>query len=134
MTSEPGRWNHLDPYEQRYLKPLMQAYDEIMAMTEDITTILESLHSEQKFMKALQLCQSIVEDKCKPSTNPCEAIHLFCEVGKDPLNLLSLSEQYAKEIKRAEIAVEEYARTIDNWKVGNCPFGVKDHCKSFVNF
>ena len=84
--------------------------------------------SEQKFLQALKICQSLVTVKLKPSNLPCEAIQLFCEVAKEPLELLDLCRQYDSEIKPALKAIADYAASVDNWKHGDCPFGVKDHC------
>ena len=84
--------------------------------------------SEQKFLQALKICQSLVTVKLQPSNLPCEAIQLFCEVAKDPLELLNLCQQYNSEIETALKAIADYAASVDNWKHGDCPFGVKDHC------
>ena len=35
----PDRWQHLNPYERRHLKLAMQAYDEIMIETQDLSAI-----------------------------------------------------------------------------------------------
>lgn len=84
--------------------------------------------SETKFLQALDICQSLVTVKLKPSNLPCEAIQLFCEVAKEPLELLNLCQQYKSEIEPALKAIADYAASVDNWKHGDCPFGVKDHC------
>jgi hypothetical protein len=69
----------------------------------------------------------------QPSSYPCQAIHLFCEIGTEPENLLELNALYADQVLIAKKSIEKYARTIDNWKTGNCPLGGKDHC-NIVNF
>jgi hypothetical protein len=89
--------------------------------------------SEKQFLKALSLCQELVNFKCEASNLPCEAIELFCEVGRQPSELLKFSEKYPMEVEQAKKAVEQYARSIDNWLLSNCPFGVKDHC-NILNF
>ena len=89
--------------------------------------------SQKKFIKALELCQSLVALQRQPSEVPCQAIELFCEVAKEPFVLLRLSEQHTAEIEKAIVGISEYAGSVDNWKVGNYPFGVKDHC-NILNF
>jgi hypothetical protein len=84
--------------------------------------------SREQFLQALQLCQSLVNFLRKPSPYPCEAIELFCEVGKSPTRLLELVSEYEAEVIQADRSVESYARSIDNWKGEDCPFGMKDHC------
>ena len=84
--------------------------------------------SEEKFLQALEICKSLVTVRRKPSTLPCEAIEIFCDIAKEPLELLHLCERYASEIEPALEEIANYAGSIDNWKHGDCPFGVKDHC------
>jgi hypothetical protein len=88
---------------------------------------------EKKFLEALDLCNSLSEFARQPSSYPCQAIHLFCEIGTEPENLLELNALYADQVLIAKKSIEKYARTIDNWKTGNCPLGGKDHC-NIVNF
>jgi hypothetical protein len=88
---------------------------------------------EKKFLEALDLCNSLSEFARQPSSYPCQAIHLFCEIGTEPENLLELNALYADRVLIAKKSIEKYARTIDNWKTGNCPLGGKDHC-NIVNF
>lgn len=88
---------------------------------------------EKKFLEALDLCNSLSEFACQPSNLPCQAIHLFCEIGTEPQSLLELNALHSEQILIAKKSIEKYARTVDNWKTGNCPFGVKDHC-NIVNF
>lgn len=83
---------------------------------------------EKTFQQALRLCQSLLDYKNQFSEVPCQAINLFCEVSRDPCLLLQLSKKYPKEIIDANEAVEQYSRSIDNWKGKDCPFGLKDHC------
>jgi hypothetical protein len=148
MSSSADKWIHLDFFEKRCYQNRIQAYDQIMATTDDLLTIsscyqipLEQVQQakdyafgsgvsrlEHQFIKALKLCQSLNEVKYQSSTLPCQAIHLFCEVGKNPSSLLLLSEKYGEELAIAKTVIEQYARSVDNWKVENCPFGVKDHC------
>lgn len=91
--------------------------------------------TETTFLQALEICQSLVVLKCKPSSLPCQAIELFCEVGKEPSVLMSLIEKYQDETQKAFTAVWEYAVTLDNWRIDDCSlgFGVKDHC-SILSF
>jgi hypothetical protein len=84
--------------------------------------------SEQKFLQALEICKSLVTVKRKPSNLSCQAIELFCEIAKEPSDLLHLCEQHTSEIEPALNAIADYAASVDNWKAGDCPFGVKDHC------
>ena len=35
----PNRWAHLDPYERKYVRKIVIAYDEIMQLTEDVAAI-----------------------------------------------------------------------------------------------
>jgi hypothetical protein len=44
MTLDPNRWQHLETYEKRYLKSAMQAYDDIMLQTQDISVISQHYH------------------------------------------------------------------------------------------
>ena len=88
---------------------------------------------EKKFLEALNLCNSLSEFACQPSNRPCQAIHLFCEIGTEPQSLLELNALYSEEILIAKKSIEKYTRTVDNWKAGDCHFGVKDHC-NIVNF
>jgi hypothetical protein len=83
---------------------------------------------EDKFLQALEICQSLNEFKCQPSSLPCDAIKLLCEAGKSPDQLLALANQYREKVAQADLALEAYARSIDNWKFGDCPLGVKDQC------
>jgi hypothetical protein len=46
---------------------------------------------------------------------------------------LELNTLYSEQILIAKKSIEKYTRTVDNWKAGNCPFWVKDHC-NIVNF
>ena len=96
-----------------------------------------SQSQEQKFIQALNLCQSLVAVKYEPSSLPCQAIELFCEVSKEPSVIIDLLKRHSKKVKSAFDAVDEYARSADNWRVkgNNCSlgFGVKDHC-SMLSF
>jgi hypothetical protein len=84
--------------------------------------------SEQKFLQALAICQSLVTVQKQPSHLPCEAINLFCDIAQQPDELLHLCQKYSEAIKPALEEVANYAASIDNWKYGDCPFGLKDHC------
>lgn len=44
----------------------------------------------------------------------CEAIALFCEIAKQPLDLLHLCKQHRSEINRALEAVTDCAGSVDN--------------------
>ncbi|WP_071189464.1 hypothetical protein [Trichormus sp. NMC-1] len=146
--------------------------------------------SDQKFVEALDICQSLIDFKYRPTNLTYQAIELFCEIGKNPFELLELCQKYSsngvdensklrltqitrnrgyrynkhllfssvhprglsflsKELKElfspktfqrsSKIdkicqIINEYATSIDNWRV-DCPlgFGAKDHC-SFLSF
>jgi hypothetical protein len=84
--------------------------------------------TSEKFLQAVEICQSLATVQCQRSTLPCQAIHLLCEVAREPGDLLNLCQQHHAEINTALIAITDYAASVDNWKAGDCPFGVKDHC------
>jgi hypothetical protein len=90
--------------------------------------------SEQKFLKALDICQSLINFKYHPTNLTYEAIVLFCDVAENPLDLLKLCEKYDQDIENLCQIIEEYGTSLDNWRV-DCPlgFGIKDHC-SFISF
>jgi hypothetical protein len=87
---------------------------------------------ETKFIQALDYCRSLVKLKGTPSNFPCKAIELLCEVGQYPSILLDLIDKHTQENQQALVAIHEYARSADNWRVksSECSlgFGVKDHC------
>ena len=91
--------------------------------------------AEENFLEAIRLSNELPKFRCKPSTNPCQAIQLFCETGTVPNVLLELSEKYADQLLIAKELVANYAASIDNWKVDgcSCPFGGVDHC-NLLNF
>ncbi|MBK4729433.1 hypothetical protein JJD41_05965 [Oxynema sp. CENA135] len=84
--------------------------------------------STEKFLEAVEICKSLKTLHCKRSSLPCEAIQLLCEVARDPSELLELCQQYRAEIEPAVTGIADYAASVDNWKAGSCPFGLKDHC------
>ncbi|WP_254564549.1 hypothetical protein [Oscillatoria sp. HE19RPO] len=84
--------------------------------------------SLEKFHQSLEVCKSLKTIQRQRSTLPCEALHLLCEVAQDPFELLDLCQQHDSEIEPALTAIADYAASVDNWKAGDCPFGVKDHC------
>lgn len=90
--------------------------------------------SEQKFLEALDICQSLIDFKYRPTNLTYQAIELFCDIGKNPLELLELCQKYSGRIEKICEVIHEYGTSIDNWRV-DCPlgFGVKDHC-SFLSF
>ena len=90
--------------------------------------------SEQKFLEALDICQSLIDFKYRPTNLTYQAIELFCDIGKNPLELLELCQKYSGRIEKIWEVIHEYGTSIDNWRV-DCPlgFGVKDHC-SFLSF
>lgn len=90
--------------------------------------------SEQKFLEALDICESLIDFKYLPTNLTYQAIELFCDIGKNPLELLELCQNYAGMIEKICEIIHEYGTSIDNWRV-DCPlgFGVKDHC-SFLSF
>lgn len=89
---------------------------------------------ENKFLQAINICQSLTEWKSKSTDLTFQAIKLFCEVAQSPSNFLRLAKKYSQETQLASQAVYEYATTVDNWRV-DCElrFGVKDHC-TILNF
>ncbi len=84
--------------------------------------------STEKFLPAVEICKSLQTVLTQRSNLPCVAIQLLCEVAREPRDLLDLCHQYHREIEPALTAIANYAASVDNWKVGDCPFGVKDHC------
>ncbi|WP_353929999.1 hypothetical protein WJM97_17095 [Okeanomitos corallinicola TIOX110] len=90
--------------------------------------------SEQKFLVALDICESLIDFKYRPTNSTYQAIELFCEIGKNPFELLELCEKYFIKITKVCDIIKEYATSVDNWRV-DCPlgFGAKDHC-SFLSF
>ncbi|QEI40252.1 hypothetical protein BMF77_00815 [Dolichospermum sp. UHCC 0315A] len=90
--------------------------------------------SKQKFLKALDICQSLVDFKYRPTNLTYQAIELFCEIGKNAFELLELCHKYSSKIEKICDIIHEYGTSIDNWRV-DCPlgFGAKDHC-SFLSF
>jgi hypothetical protein len=84
--------------------------------------------SLEKFHHALEVCKSLKIIQSQRSPLPCEALHLLCEVAQDPFELLDLCQQHNNEIEPALMAISDYAASVDNWKAGDCPFGVKDNC------
>jgi hypothetical protein len=91
---------------------------------------------ERKFIRALELCQSLVNYKCQPSSLPCQAIELLCEVGREPSVLLDLINRHPQQTQQALITINQYARSADNWRLkdSDCSlgFGVKDHCSILI--
>lgn len=90
--------------------------------------------SEEKFLQALEICQSLAALKYKPTNITFDAIELFCEVAKEPSDLLVLINGYSAAVEIADKAVYEYGTNADNWRV-DCElgFGVRDHC-SILSF
>ena len=109
--------------------------------------------SEMQFLQALNLCYSLAQHLGESSVIPCQAITLLCEIGNDPNLLLKYNQKYSLGIRqkkgrklfaaksfmiqKARIAIDQYARSADNWRVigENCSlgFGVRDHC-SILDF
>lgn len=89
---------------------------------------------KNKFLKALDICQSLTEWKSKPTDLTFQAIELFCEVAQSPSDFLNFTKTYSHKTQLASESVYEYAVTVDNWRV-DCElgFGVKDHC-TILNF
>ncbi len=88
---------------------------------------------EKQFLKSLNLCKSLIEIKSEPSTIPCQAISLLCDIAKEEyLAFRHFQLQYFSKIQEALIAIDEYAGSCDNWRIDNADcslgFGVKDHC------
>ena len=90
--------------------------------------------SEQNFLEALDICQSLIGFKYRPTNLTYQAIELFCEIGKNPFELLELCHKYSSKIEKICDIIHEYGTSIDNLRV-DCPlgFGAKDHC-SFLSF
>jgi len=92
------------------------------------------MDSEKNFLKALKLCNSLVDVKGEPSSIPCQAIELLCGVAKEEYLVFKYYQQsqYSLRIKEALVAIDQYARSCDNWRIYNqdCSlgFGVRDHC------
>lgn len=80
----------------------------------------------QKFLQALDMCNSLENVKSSPSSLVYEALTIFCEIGREPLILMQLISDHLSEIKRAFSALRHYAASADNWKIQGYPFGVKD--------
>ncbi|MDB9460609.1 hypothetical protein PN480_16015 [Dolichospermum circinale CS-1225] len=91
--------------------------------------------SEQKFLEALDICQSLIDFKYRPTNLTYQAIELFCDIAKNPLELLELCQKYSGSIEKICEFIHEYGTSIDNWRV-DCPlgFGVKDHCSFLIFF
>ncbi|MDB9309451.1 hypothetical protein PN471_12595 [Aphanizomenon sp. CS-733/32] len=90
--------------------------------------------SEQKFLEAFDICESLIDFKYRPTNSTYQAIELFCEIGKIPSELLELCQKYSIKIEKICAIIKEYGTSIDNWCF-DCPlgFGSKDHC-SFLSF
>jgi|694.fasta_scaffold26867_7 hypothetical protein len=91
------------------------------------------MDAEQNFLKALKSCNSLVNVKGEPSSIPCQTIELLCSVAKEEYLAFRWSQlQYSVKVEEALVAIDEYARSCDNWRIYNqdCSlgFGVKDHC------
>lgn len=80
----------------------------------------------QKFLRALDMCNSLEHVKSSPSSLVYEALTIFCEIGREPLMLMQLISKHLPEVKRAFSALRDYAASADNWKIQAYPFGVKD--------
>ena len=90
--------------------------------------------SEQKFLEALDICESLIDFKYRPTNSTYQAIELFCEIGKNLSELLELCQKYSIKIEKICAIINEYGISIDNWRVDcSLGFGVKDHC-GFLNF
>lgn len=51
--------------------------------------------SEQKFLAALDICESLIDFKYRPTNLTYQAIELFCEIGENPGELLQLCHKYS---------------------------------------
>ncbi|MGM3308642.1 hypothetical protein ACSQ6I_22150 [Anabaena sp. WFMT] len=90
--------------------------------------------SEQKFVESLDICQSLIDFKYRPTNLTYQAIEFFCEIGKNPFELLELCQKYSSKIDNICRMIKEYTTSIDNWRVDcRLGFGAKDHC-SFLSF
>ncbi|MGL5036132.1 MAG: hypothetical protein ACRC6M_20300 [Microcystaceae cyanobacterium] len=56
-----------------------------------------TITSEKQFIKALELCQLLIQDLEKPSVLPCQAITLLCEVAAKPEDLLKYNQTYSQK-------------------------------------
>jgi hypothetical protein len=92
------------------------------------------MDAEKNFLNALKLCNALVDIKREPSSIPCQAIKLLCGIAKEEYLAFRYYQQiqYSSKVKEALVAIDEYARSCDNWRIYNqdCSlgFGVKDHC------
>jgi hypothetical protein len=76
MTLDPNRWQHLETYEKRYLKSAMQAYDDIMLQTQDISVISQHYHlslEEVKRAKDYAFGRGVSQNQFSPDSNMAEA-------------------------------------------------------------
>ncbi|MFN6155996.1 MAG: hypothetical protein ACK4YK_15910, partial [Dolichospermum sp.] len=64
--------------------------------------------SEQKFVEALDICQSLIDFKYRPTNLTYQAIELFCEIGKNPFELLELCQKYSGRIEKIWEVIHEY--------------------------
>ncbi|MFM7408218.1 MAG: hypothetical protein ACKO3K_16570 [Cuspidothrix sp.] len=51
--------------------------------------------SEEKFLAALDICESLINFKYRPTNLTYQAIELFCEIGENPRELLELCHKYS---------------------------------------
>jgi hypothetical protein len=51
--------------------------------------------SEKKFLAALDICESLINFKYRPTNLTYQAIELFCEIGENPGELLELCHKYS---------------------------------------
>jgi hypothetical protein len=51
--------------------------------------------SERKFLAALDICESLIDFKYRPTNLTYQAIELFCEIGENPGELLELYQKYS---------------------------------------
>jgi hypothetical protein len=92
------------------------------------------MDSEKNFLKALKICNSLVNVKGEPSSIPCQAIELLCGIAKKEYLAFRYYQQiqYSPKVEETLVAIDEYARSCDNWRIDNqdCSlgFGVRDHC------
>jgi hypothetical protein len=80
----------------------------------------------QKFLRALDICNSLENVKSSPSHLVYDALTIFCEIGQEPLTLKELIYQHLPQVKMAFSALRDYVASADNWKIQGYPFGVKD--------
>jgi hypothetical protein len=139
MSLSGDRWTYLDPYTRKYLSQRLEAYDQIMKMTKSILDDANSINNnlglddlENKFIRGLISCLQLNKYLNQPSSIPGKSLELWCEVAQKPAFFLELTFRYLDIVKLTEQEIKKYASSVDNWKISNYPFGIKDHCNILI--